>query len=490
MRKWIIIGVVLLVAAFLIIPRLMAQGRQNTTASAQTGTVETENITTTIDTSGTVAPERSIYLTFGTGGEVKQVNVQIGDQVSAGQVIIALDTADLEYDIAVAQQALIQQQATYNSLIATPSPKDLTQAEASVASAKSQLATAKVNAETNNSNVSTTCADVDTQKLALNNAQTAYDNYVNDGYSADAIFVPDPDSQVGVDLRNAQTAYDSAVSKCDTAKLNADNSASVASAEASLAQAEASLAALQEGATKEDIDSAQAALAQKQLQLDNAKSKLANATVVAPFAGIVSDISVIVGQSVSANATAVTLLDTSALYVDATVDELYITQVKIGQDATFKLNNDASKALKGKVSRISPSGQLTSNVVTYSVRLQITPDSTATVLPGMTADVTITTGTINNALLVPTQAVLHDTQGDYVLVVGTGGVPQRVAVTAGAFVGSRTVVQGSLSAGQQIYLSDPNATTTSSSGIGGFGAAGGGAGAGAGAGGGFAPPGN
>ena len=60
----------------------------------------------TVDSSGSVAPESKVTLSFGTSGTVNKVNVQPGDRVKKGDVLAELDTRALELQVAQQQQVV------------------------------------------------------------------------------------------------------------------------------------------------------------------------------------------------------------------------------------------------------------------------------------------------------------------------------------------------------------------------------------------------
>jgi HlyD family secretion protein len=467
MRKWVYtgIGTVVVGALLLALTGTLFSGTRQVGAqqTANTATIEKTTLNSTIETTGSVVPAQSLYLTFGTGGKLKELKAEIGTIVKAGDALAMLDTADLEYQVKLAEQQLAAEQANYDALIAPPSEKDIAQAKATLASAKSQLASAQISAQTGNDSITSSCADVDSKKLSLDRAQTTYNDFVKDGYSTDANFLPDPDSEAATKLRDAQRAYDVAVANCNTAKLNSDASLKVASAQASVDQAQAALDALMAGASKEDINARKAQLEQKKLNLDNAKKNLDNAKITAPYNGVITAVPVVAGQQVTTQTNIMTLADMSALYVDIDVDEQYINQVKVDQDAIIELNADDSAPLNAKVSRVAPSGESKSGVVTYSVRLAFKDAQINGVMPGMTGDVTLNVGTLNDVLVVPTQAIQRDNSGEFVQIVTANG-NVRTPITSGKTVGGKTVITGNgISAGQVVLL----VTVTSSTG-GGF----------------------
>jgi multidrug efflux pump subunit AcrA (membrane-fusion protein) len=103
----------------------------------------------------------------------------------------------------------------------------------------------------------------------------------------------------------------------------------------------------------------------------------------------------------------VELVDLSQLHVEADVNEVDIGSVKPGQQVTFTVSAYSTRVFRGTVATISPAGTSSSNVVTYPVTVNVNSSSLngAQLLPSMTANVTITTASVQNALLVPASAV-------------------------------------------------------------------------------------
>jgi HlyD family secretion protein len=160
------------------------------------------------------------------------------------------------------------------------------------------------------------------------------------------------------------------------------------------------------------LNSAEELLAADQHNLDNSILK-------APHAGVVTVINGTVGgapglpQNASTSSTTtsgntfIQLVDTSSLQVQASVNETDTANLRIGEAATFTVNAYPNKTFRGTVSSISPLGQTVSNVVTYPVNINIDMGSvdSANLIPGMTANVTITVVNRTDVLLIPVNAV-------------------------------------------------------------------------------------
>jgi len=156
-----------------------------------------------------------------------------------------------------------------------------------------------------------------------------------------------------------------------------------------------------------NVEVAKATLKQSQAQLQRAKINLAYATIYAPINGVVIDRKVNVGQTVAASLSAPTLFtianDLSKMQVQATVDESDIGKISMGQEATFTV--DAfTDSFVGKVSQIRLSPLIVSNVVNYTVVIDVANDNLK-LMPGMTANIKIMVGKKNNVMKVPNIAL-------------------------------------------------------------------------------------
>jgi HlyD family secretion protein len=98
--------------------------------------------------------------------------------------------------------------------------------------------------------------------------------------------------------------------------------------------------------------------------------------------------------------------------------------------------------------------------VNFNVNVQIT-DADAQVKPGMSANVTILTNKVENALLVPNTSIFTDTNGGQFVYLVQNGATTKVPVKLGAVSDSLTQITGSsLKAGDTIVLSFASASST------------------------------
>jgi multidrug efflux pump subunit AcrA (membrane-fusion protein) len=178
------------------------------------------------------------------------------------------------------------------------------------------------------------------------------------------------------------------------------------------------------------------------------------------------------------------------------VSEADIGKLQAGQNVNFTLTAYPNQTFTGTVATIEPSGQTSSNVVTYNVLINANP-SNAQLLPSMTATVTIITQEADNVVLVP-NAALSFAQGRgqantagaaaSVLVL-RNGQPVPVPIQTGITDGTNTQVLAGLQPGDEVVTGVQNRSSTQRSGGGGIFGLGGGGGGNGGGGGGGAPQG-
>jgi multidrug efflux pump subunit AcrA (membrane-fusion protein) len=107
-RTWIILGIaaVLIGGGIYLATRTSGQASASQLlANAQTATVVQTTLFTSVDSTGSIMPEASLDLSFGTSGTVDQVKVVVGDQVKKGDVLATLDSAALHLKVTRAEQS-------------------------------------------------------------------------------------------------------------------------------------------------------------------------------------------------------------------------------------------------------------------------------------------------------------------------------------------------------------------------------------------------
>ena len=150
-----------------------------------------------------------------------------------------------------------------------------------------------------------------------------------------------------------------------------------------------------------------------QAQVNQAQHNLDAATLTSPHSGVITAINGSIGSTPgggsgsSASAGFIEITDMSALSVLLSVNEADIGHVARGDLVKFTVDAYGNRAFRGQVASITQSGQTSNNIVTYPVSMSVDSSSLqgAQLIPGMTANATITTMTRQNVLLIPNSAV-------------------------------------------------------------------------------------
>jgi HlyD family secretion protein len=276
--------------------------------------------------------------------------------------------------------------------------------------------------------------------------------------------------QYEVKLADAQRALSAlrSPSKSDlvTQQASVDQAqASVAQAQANLEQAQTNLTKLTAPSTQSDIAIQRASVSQAEQSLAQARLKLEQATLIAPFDAIVTDVNLVTGSIASSATPAFSLIDRSTLHVDLKLSENDVAAIQIGQPVALTI--DALKGWKnqGAVGYIAPSAEESNGVVTYRVRVDFN-DSDQRVKVGMTANLTITTATIDQALVVPNTALLPDGAGRVVQVPNADGTTRNIPVEIGLTDGVSTEIVSGLGEGD-VVVTAPGAKPQAAPGFGG-----------------------
>ena len=177
----------------------------------------------------------------------------------------------------------------------------------------------------------------------------------------------------------------------------------------------------QELVAKSDYDSAEASLKtaraavnvskakinQTRQALEKTKITLGYTYIYAPVDGVVVAKNVEEGQTVAASYSTPSIVeiarDLTKMQVEIRVDEADIGNVKDGQTAEFTVDSFPDKKYTGRVTQIRLSPTTTDNVVTYTVVADV-DNTDLTLLPGMSANVSLILTEAKDVLTVPNSA--------------------------------------------------------------------------------------
>lgn len=205
-------------------------------------------------------------------------------------------------------------------------------------------------------------------------------------------------------------------------------------------------------ASDQDLAEAQNALQMALRDRTDRRREVGNTRVLAPFSGTLTERSVTEGGFVSSGAQLFSLVDFDTLVARVYVPEKELDRIRVGQAADVVGKAAKGRRGTGKVTRIAPIVDAATGTVKVTVALP--PESSGVdggFLPGMYAEVTLTTETRKGVLLVSKTALVRDEERVYVFVVD-GDKAKRVVVELGLEDDDRVQVVSGLEAGQRVVV--------------------------------------
>ena len=187
--------------------------------------------------------------------------------------------------------------------------------------------------------------------------------------------------------------------------------------------------------------------------LDAAKLNLEKAVIVAPFDGVVADITITEGKDVptaTLATPAISLVDTSEIEMPGFIDEIDITMVQPGQEANIILDALPDEEVKGRVAFISPVGTIQAGVVSYDTTITL-ENSIEELRDGMTATAEVIIERRDDVLFIPNRAIRGTWENPTVLVLVDEQGEER-EITLGLTDGINTEVLSGLEEGEEVEL--------------------------------------
>lgn len=357
--------------------------------------VSVGSISTEVEYASKLNPVQEVTIFPKSGGKVASLNVDIGDKVTAGQVLFALDTAELQAQLQAQQAALTASNANLAKTSDSGLQQQITSSEQNVA--KAQIA---YNDAKDNYNKMEKLYDAGAvSKQELDNAKLKYDNY-------------------SVDLKAAQ-----------------DN-----------------LNLLIEKSGPQSTQAAAAQVAQSQAGVNSAQIQLNNATITAPISGVVSAKDVKVGQLASSQSGSVTIIDSSSFIAEISVPDKIIGKVQVGQSVQVSISALENKKVSGVIDKISPNSNSKDNSYTIKVKVD---NSNGELTAGMFAKVSLPSENKNNILTVPNEAIKMENNVNYLYLAENGKV-KKVSVDTGISNDKVTEINGNIKEGADVIIEGQN----------------------------------
>lgn len=383
-----------------------------------------------VSASGEIVPLHEVQLSFTIAGRVQTVAINLGDEVEPNEILVALETAGLEAQVAQAEAAVESAQANLAHLMAGARPEEIASAEAAVSLAVAGVAQAEAAQEAAEAQCAAMQSGVEAAQVALKVTQA----------QARQLEAGPPDGQVAaaeaqvklaeVQVQQAQAAYDqvqgapdigmrpealaleqaaiayeaaraqyqalfqqvtkedkqAAAAQVEAARIQVSQArdqaiaicaqvgqaaVAVEAAQVQQSQAEQQLALLKAGPTEEEIATAKAQVAQAKAALQAARVALKQATLRAPSGGTITILQINAGETVMPGQVVLVLADLSLLRVETTdLSERDVARVAVGQKANVYVEA-LSTEIQGRVMGIAPQATTIGGDVVYTVYVEL-----------------------------------------------------------------------------------------------------------------------
>jgi len=317
------------------------------------------------EATGSLAADEQTDVAPAVAGKVVAVGVDLGSYVQQGAVLVRLDDRDARIRLEQAQAQVAQAQA------------NVRQAEARIGLRAGQsFDPARV-------------AEVQAARVALDLAEKNLRRYERLIESGDV----------------SRSAYDQQRAQRDQLQQQY---------EAQLTQARQNYAAVQ---------TARAAVDSAQTQISQARKAIADAVVVAPMSGYVSDRPVALGEYVATTNKVATIVRTNPLRMKIDVPEQAVGEVQVGQSVSLTVSAYPDRTFNGRIARVSPSITATSRTLTVEAEVE---NGGNILKPGQFATVRILLPQSAPAVLVPARAVRTEGGTSRVFVIKDGRAQERL----------------------------------------------------------------
>lgn len=497
-KKWVIItAIILLVVGYFSFNSLF----KNETDGYITEKISRGEVLQEVSETGSIRATENINLSFKSSGRIESINVNVGNNVKAGDILAKIETSQLAIQLKDARAALVVANSQLDKILNGSTPEDIKITEDARNSAQQDLNNEYGDATTllddayikiynsfttANSIQGSYFSTSDQEGIKVQDSKKKISDSMEDvKFYLDKAKVVNSDhndidtalSKTIIDLNNVanslkiirdvcdQGIYYSNVSSADktsidtqrgyinTALTNITGSQqTINSYKIALEKAESQLAFKKAPARPEDVDSYRAQVSQAQSKIDLLEQQTSDNYLRSPINGKITKINNDPGEVISANSTIISLLSINPFQIKADIYEQDIVNVKIDDVVKINLIAFPKDTFLGKVVLIDPAEKIVDNVVYYEVTIDFSNQAEG-IKSGMTADIVIETNKKENVLVIPKNAIEKIDGKDMVQVIKKKKVENR-EITTGLEGNYYYEIISGLSEGEEIVLSE------------------------------------
>ncbi|MEW6497257.1 MAG: efflux RND transporter periplasmic adaptor subunit, partial [Cyanobacteriota bacterium] len=418
--------------------------------------VQSQNLTVRITANGTVVPIQSVNLSPKTSGRLAKLFVEQGDRIQAGKQIALMENSDLEARLAQTKANLSKAQAALAEAQAGSRPEEINQAKARLLQAQARLEQAQAG---NPQEIEQVRAQVEAAKSRLALAKARADRYrMLAGQGAESL---DKRDEAVTEERNALANLEEAQRRLEQQRNT--KSPEIDQLEAAVAEARFNLEQLQNGKRPQEIAQLKASVEGAKAEVMSVQVQLEDTVIRAPFSGIITQkyategafVTPTTSASSTASATSTSIVALAkGLEILAKVPEVDISQIKPGQTVEVVADAFPDQVFKGRVQRVAPEAVVEQNVTSFEVRVALLTGQQQ-LRSGMNVDLTFLGAQMNNALVVPTVAIVTQEGQTGVMVPDADNKPKFQSVTIGPTIQDQTQILEGLKQNQRVFIDLP-----------------------------------
>jgi HlyD family secretion protein len=358
--------------------------------SVQVQPARSGEISQMVTAEAVVFPLQQAIVTPKITSTIKSFQVQRGARVHQGQLLAVLENADLSAAAVQSKGEYEQAEASYVTSTASGVPQQIQKAELDAASAKSAL---------------------DAQQKVFDSRKELFDQ----------------GALPRRDLDSAQVALVQARSQWEQAQKQLDD--------------------LRRVGKEQALKTAGGQLSAAKGKLLSAEAQLSYSEIRSPIDGVVTERPLFPGELASANQPLLTVMNTSRLIAKSHIAQSQAVTLKVGNPATIQIAG-SDEPFPAKVTLVSPA--LDPGSTTIEVWIETAKPPVA-LKPGMTVQISITSASVKNAVLVPKSSVFESPDtGSFVLLAGKDGLAHQTPVQLGLHGAADTQIVKGVSAGDSI----------------------------------------
>ena len=226
------------------------------------------------------------------------------------------------------------------------------------------------------------------------------------------------------------------------------SSVALIQAKANYEIAQRHLAALEAVGKKDQMNMAKGQLTSAKGKYEGAATQLSYSEVRSPIDGVVTERPLYAGETPAPGTPLLVIMDTSSVIARAHIPQEAAAALKVGDAATITATGNTQ--VNGKVTLVSPA--LDPNSTTVEVWVAA-PNPDGLLRPGTTVAVQMIARTINDAIVIPTSALLKTPEGsEVVMIVGPDGKAHQVNVETGVRQGDRLQITRGWAGGEKVVI--------------------------------------